>query len=128
MVWRLIANNWYSILINGQSFGFFHSTRGVKQGDSFSPALFILVAEVLSMALNSLFEKDSFRGYGMPKWSANLNHLSYTDDTIIVASVGKASLEMIMSILHEYERVSGQKINANKSCFYMHKKVVVILN
>lgn len=32
MIWRLIANNYYSILINGKSHGFFHSTRGVKQG------------------------------------------------------------------------------------------------
>lgn len=24
MVWRLISNNWYSVLINGQSFGFFN--------------------------------------------------------------------------------------------------------
>lgn len=31
-LWRLIANNWYSILINGQTCGFFNSTRGVKIG------------------------------------------------------------------------------------------------
>ncbi|XP_059283713.1 uncharacterized protein LOC132037237 [Lycium ferocissimum] len=28
-----------------------------------------------------------------------------------------------MFILHEYERVSRQKINADKSCYYIHKKV-----
>ncbi|XP_059315792.1 secreted RxLR effector protein 78-like [Lycium ferocissimum] len=82
MIWRLIANNWYSVLFNGQASGFFHSTRGVKQGDPLSPALFILFAEVLSRALNSLFEDNGFRSYGMPKWSANLNHLAYADDTI----------------------------------------------
>ncbi|XP_059277883.1 secreted RxLR effector protein 78-like [Lycium ferocissimum] len=83
MVWRLIANNWYSILLNSQASTFFHSTRGVKQGDPLSPALFILSAEVLSRALNSLFENNDFRSYGMPKWSASLNHLAYADDTII---------------------------------------------
>lgn len=39
-IWRLVANNWYSILINGQAQGFFHSTRRVKQGDPLSLALF----------------------------------------------------------------------------------------
>lgn len=30
MVWRLISSNWYSILINGQPYGFLQSSRGVK--------------------------------------------------------------------------------------------------
>ncbi|WMV15018.1 hypothetical protein MTR67_008403 [Solanum verrucosum] len=29
MTWRIMSNNWYSIIINGKRYGFFHSTRGV---------------------------------------------------------------------------------------------------
>ncbi|XP_059284804.1 uncharacterized protein LOC132038098 [Lycium ferocissimum] len=123
LVWRLLANNWYSVLVNGQPHGFFHSTRGVKQGDPLSPALFILSAEVLTRALNSLFEISEFKGYGMPKWSANLNHLAYADDTIIFASADNDSLNMIMKVLQDYEKVSGQLINKRKSSFYMFAKV-----
>ncbi|XP_060212008.1 uncharacterized protein LOC132639585 [Lycium barbarum] len=123
MVWRLIANNWYSILLNGQAHGFFHSTRGVKQRDPLSPALFILSAEVLSRALNSLFENNEFRSYGMPKWSANLNHLAYADDTIIFSSANARSLELIMEVLQAYEQVSGQLINKGKRSFHVHSKV-----
>ncbi|XP_060181254.1 uncharacterized protein LOC132610870 [Lycium barbarum] len=46
----------YSVLLNVHAHGFFHSTRGIKQGDPLSPALFIISAEVLSRALNSLFD------------------------------------------------------------------------
>ncbi|KAK6781998.1 hypothetical protein RDI58_019794 [Solanum bulbocastanum] len=54
MIWRTMANNWYSIIINGKRHGFFHSTRGLKQGDPLSLALFILGAKVLSRFLNRL--------------------------------------------------------------------------
>ncbi|XP_060190704.1 uncharacterized protein LOC132619964 [Lycium barbarum] len=106
-----------------QATSFFHFTRGVKQGDPLSPTLIILAAEVLSRALNSLFDEGMFRGYGLPKWSSNLNHLSYADDTIVFASADKWSLQGIMNILHEYEAVFGQKINVHESTFYMYKKV-----
>ncbi|XP_060182970.1 uncharacterized protein LOC132612915 [Lycium barbarum] len=98
--------------------GFFHSTKGVKQGDPLSTALFILSAEVLSRVLNFLFEDNRFRSYGMPKWSANLNHLAYADDT---------SLQLIMGILQEYEQMSGQLINKGKISFHMHSKVANVI-
>lgn len=81
--------------------------------------LFILSAEVLSKALNSLVEDTQFVGYGLPKWSANLNHLAYADDAIIFASTNKYSLEKIMSILQKYEVQLGQKVNKNKSSYYL---------
>jgi len=101
-VWRLVANNWYSVLINGQAYGFFHSSRGVKQGDPLSPALFILAAEVLSRALNNLFHNQDFTRYGMPKWSDDINHLAYADDTVIFVSAEKKSLDLVMERLGLY--------------------------
>ncbi|KAG5619892.1 hypothetical protein H5410_005110 [Solanum commersonii] len=82
LILRLLANNYYYVLLNGQSHGFFHSTGGVKQGDPLSLALFIISVEVLSRALNVLFEDPHYVGYGMPKWSANLNHLAFANNLI----------------------------------------------
>lgn len=42
MVFRLLENNWYSIIMNGQPKGFFRSSRGLKKGDPLSPTLFII--------------------------------------------------------------------------------------
>ncbi|XP_075103615.1 uncharacterized protein LOC142178185 [Nicotiana tabacum] len=103
MLWNLISNNWYSVLVNGQSPGFFKSTRGVKQGDPLSPALFVLSVEVLSRCVNKLFDNTTFKGFGMPKWTDPLNHLAYADDTIIFASAHPPSLKKIMAVLGGYD-------------------------
>ena len=67
MVWRIMANNLYYIIINGKRHGFFHSTRGLKQGDTLSPALFILGAEVLSRSLNMLHAHPEYHGFFMER-------------------------------------------------------------
>nr|XP_016462159.1 PREDICTED: uncharacterized protein LOC107785380 [Nicotiana tabacum] len=88
-----------AVLLNGQTFEFFKSTRGVKQGDPLSPTLFILAAEALSKGLNSLNRNPYFCGFGFLKWSPKINHLSYADDTIIFSSSDTTFLRLIMEVL-----------------------------
>ncbi|WMV41202.1 hypothetical protein MTR67_034587 [Solanum verrucosum] len=107
LVWRIMSNNWYSIIINGHRHGFFHSTRGLKQGDPLSPALFILGAEVLSRLLNSLHQIPNYKGFFMEPKGPQINHLSFADDVIIFAATDRHSLKLIMDKLGEYEHTSG---------------------
>lgn len=110
-------------MVNGKAFGFFNSSRGLKQGDPLSPALFIIVAEVLARNLNSLNEDTDFKGYGLPNWSRKTNHLSYADDTILFCSSHRKSIEKMMEVLKRYEFVSSQMINLAKSYIYLHDNV-----
>lgn len=60
---RCISNYWFSLLINGQFVSYFKSKKGLRQGDSILPLLFILVAKYLSQGLNHLFAKYKSLNY-----------------------------------------------------------------
>ncbi|XP_071928033.1 uncharacterized protein [Coffea arabica] len=80
MVWLLISNVWFSVIVNGLPHGFFKSTRGLRQGDQISPALFVIGAEILSQALNPLAGHCSFRPFKIPSSCPLVTHLAYADD------------------------------------------------
>ncbi|XP_027152155.1 uncharacterized protein LOC113758673 [Coffea eugenioides] len=123
MVWRLLSNVWFSVIINGSSYGFFKSTRGLRQGDPLSPALFIIGAEVLSRGLNNLVMQSGFVGFKVPYACPSITHLSFADDVLIFSNGSSHSLKNIMQVLKEYQMCSGQLINVQKSCYLVHPSV-----
>lgn len=81
-----------------------------------------MMVEVLSRALNNLFTCVGFQRYEIPKWSKQINHLVYADDTIIFVKAYNTILELLMQTLKEYKEQSGQKINKEKRAFYVYHK------
>ncbi|XP_042028492.1 uncharacterized protein LOC121775476 [Salvia splendens] len=109
----------FSILINGALAGFFKSTRGLRQGDPISPALFVIAADYHSRALDKLIlgQKDmTFKAF---RRSIEISHLAYVDDIIIFTQAAADPLCRLRACLDGYERVSGQQINLAKSNFYI---------
>nr|XP_027066533.1 uncharacterized protein LOC113692333 [Coffea arabica] len=125
MVWRLISNVWFSVMINGAAHGFFKSCRGLRQGDPLSPALFVIGAEVLSRGLNNLAAQSSFLGFTVPQGCPGVTHLAFADDVLILANGSATALRRVMRVLEAYQRSSGQMLNAHKSGYLVHPSLSV---
>ncbi|PNX83757.1 ribonuclease H, partial [Trifolium pratense] len=107
-----------SISINGTLHGFFHCTRGVRQGDPLSPLLFCLAEEVLSRGISKLVTEGSL---DLIKCSRNTfvpSHCLYADDIMVFCSGKISCLNALKILFVKYANCSGQIINANKSTIY----------
>ena len=65
----------YSILINGEPTGFITPSRGIKQGDPFSPYLFLLCAEGLSSLIRKAIENHCLKGVVSCNGGVKISHL-----------------------------------------------------
>nr|XP_016459576.1 PREDICTED: uncharacterized protein LOC107783119 [Nicotiana tabacum] len=54
----------------------------------------------------------------------HINHLAYADDIVIFSGGNSNSVNLIMNILHSYEKSSGQKVNKDKSFFLTAPKTI----
>src|SRR4051812_13731790 len=82
-IYRLFANNWYYVLVNGRAAGYFSSNRGLKQGDPLSPYLFILASEAISRNLAHIQNSYPHLAYFSRRGLLIISHLGYVDDKIV---------------------------------------------
>jgi hypothetical protein len=72
----------YSIRFNGQMLDSFTPTRGIRQGDSLSPYLFLFVADGLSCLIRKEIENSALREHKCRR-APGISHLLFTDDCLL---------------------------------------------
>jgi hypothetical protein len=108
----------FSVLINGCPEGFFGSSRGLRQGDSLSPLLFVIIMEALSRMINKAVEGgvlSSFQVGSRDQSMVQVSHLVFADDTLIFSDANPAHIFNLRVLFTWFEAISGLKINFNKS-------------
>ena len=122
MIFWILSNNWFSMLINGALAGFFKSSRGVRQGDPLLLALFLLVSEFLGRWLLHLFMQKQSRCYVTA--GSKVPYLAFADDILIFARYSEDCLDAFVEFFAQYQEYSGQQVNAQKSSFLISKKAI----
>ncbi|KAB1226409.1 hypothetical protein CJ030_MR1G029182 [Morella rubra] len=130
---QCISTSYFSILLNGSPFGNFCPTRGIRQGDPLSPALFILCSEVLSRLFSREESLGRLKSIKVGRDAPSISHLLFAYDLLLF---GKATLQeatILDECLGKYMAWSKQKVNREKSSVHFSKNfrgqpVVAILD
>ncbi|GKD02229.1 putative RNA-directed DNA polymerase, eukaryota, reverse transcriptase zinc-binding domain protein, partial [Tanacetum coccineum] len=107
-----------SVLVNGSPTNEFLMERGVRQGGSLSPFLFILAAEGLNVMVKEAVNRNIFWGIKVGADDVTISHLQYADDTIFFGEWSRNNASKLMYILKCFEEVARLRINLHKSCLY----------
>ena len=98
------------VVNNGWTTRFFKLSRGVRQGCPLSPYLFVLGAELLSLAVRS---NNEIRGITIN----GINHkiTQYADDTALTLLAEPTTLKKTFNLLIKFSDISGLRINIEKT-------------
>lgn len=92
------------VLVNGSPTKDFLVKRGLRQRDSLSPFLFLVVAEGLAGLVSKAMDIRAFSGYKVGD-HLHFSILQFADDTILMGKATWDNLWSIKTILRSFELV-----------------------
>lgn len=73
----------FSVLINDKSYGNIHPSKGLHEGDPFSPYLFLLCAEGITSLLAKAKLKGRINGVSICRRAPKISNLLFADDSLL---------------------------------------------
>lgn len=106
-----ISSSSLSILLIGERLNFFQPSRGIRQGDLFSPYICIFCMEYLACLIQEEVIAGNWHRFKSSKNGPTFTHIFFANDVILFAKVSKESCLAIKRVLNAFCNVFGQKIN-----------------
>ena len=104
-----------NFILNGEKLKAFPLRSGTRQGCPLSPLLFNIVLEVLARAIRG--EKE-IKGIQIGKEEVKLS--LFVDDMIVYIDNPKDATRKLLELIDEFGKVSGYKINTQKSLAFLY--------
>ena len=105
----------YTLLVNGNLTSSFKPSQGLRQGDPFSPYLFLFCANILSIALLQAKSQKQLQCVKAGRNGLSFTHLLFADDSLLFFKKDEKSVTNLLAILDWYCSISGKKINLAKA-------------
>ena len=116
-IMNCVTSTSMSILLNGSPLKPFKMEKGLRQGGSLSPYLFILVSEALVCLMKKAEDMNLIEAVHIGKEKVSLKHLQFADHTLIFAPKESMCITNYFRILDVFALMSGLSLNYSKSCF-----------
>ncbi|KAL0287140.1 UNVERIFIED_CONTAM: hypothetical protein Sradi_7131400 [Sesamum radiatum] len=125
IIWveQCISTATFSVSLNGALYGFFQSSRGIRQGDPISPYLFVLVMELWRSLLYIRIQAAEQFQYHWKCKDMGLVNLCFADDVLLFCRGDGQSIQVIKEVLTEFAAMSGLHINPLKSQIILSRSV-----
>ena len=104
-----------NIILNGEKLRAFPLRSETRQGCPLSPLLFNVVLEVLASAIR---QHKGIKGIQIGQEEVKLS--LFTDDKIRYMENPKDATKKLLELIHEFSKVAGYKINAQKSVAFLY--------
>lgn len=120
MIFGRLSSVKYSLQLNGTVVGEIEPSRGLRQGDPFSPYLFIMCTEVLSRILYTNPDVHVIKfGRTMPA----ITHLMYADDLLLVGRENSRNGKAMWESLNKFCSWLGKIVNEEKSSILLSPNI-----
>ncbi|XP_020999538.1 uncharacterized protein LOC110281546 [Arachis duranensis] len=115
LIMNCVTASSLSILWNGNRLNGFTPSRGLRQGDPMSPYLFVLCMERLACFISHHVDLGLWEPIAISRGGPRISHLMFVDDLLLFCKATKRQVQNMMLVLATFCKVSGMKINVEKS-------------
>lgn len=115
LIMHYISTSQIGILVNGTKKSFFSPSRGIHQGDSMFPYIFILCMELMSKLIDHQVDTLLWDPVKISPRGSSFSHLFFADDLTLIGKSNQKTGNCIKNCLNLFMIESGLSINYSKS-------------